>query len=589
MRIVSRGVLACGIAVAVGVAATAGKPERVEPFAATDAVSGKAWQSADAMKDAKAAVVVFLGTECPVNNQYAGTLAKLHAEYRPKGVTFVGVNSNSQDDAVEVAKHAKEYGLTFAVLKDADAKIADRFAAERTPEAFVLTPNGEVAYRGRIDDQYGRGVKRTAPTKRDLADALDAVLAGKAVATPNTEVIGCLISRPVTTKAAAEPVTYTKHVARIIQNNCQVCHRAGEIGPFQLNSFKQAKAWSAAIKEEVSELRMPPWHAADPHGTFANDRRLSDADKKTLLAWIDQGCPEGDPNDLPPAKTFTAGWNIAPPHQIVTMNEEFPVPVEMPKGGLPYQYFRGGEPFAEEKWVQASEVRPGDRSVVHHIIVYIVPTDAKLPKRITGLDDLGGGPFGPPQLMAFVPGDQAVTYPPELALRIPKGSQLVFEVHYTPDGKPHKDRSAVGLVFADGPPTHEVRTDAAVNTGFKIPARRADHRVAAGLTVDKDLMLLSMNPHMHLRGKAFAYTLKTPDGKTEPLLTVPRYDFNWQTTYTLAKPRLIPKGSEILCEARYDNSAGNPNNPDPTKPVKWGDQTWEEMMIGFFNAYEVKK
>ncbi len=579
-----------GLAVAVLVsAAVAGKPERVAAFAGPDAVSGKEWRSADATKDAKAVVVVFLGTECPVNNQYAGTLTKLHAEYAKKGVAFVGVNSNSQDDAAAVAKHAKQYELPFPVLKDADAAIADRFAAERTPEAVVLTPAGDVAYRGRIDDQYGRGVKRAAPTKRDLADALDAVLAGKKADTPTTEVVGCLISRPVATKAAAEPVTFTQHVAPILQAHCQTCHREGEVGPFQLGTYKQAKAWSRAIREEVSEQRMPPWHADAPPGHFANDRRLPAAEMKTLLAWIDQGCPEGDPKHLPPPRKFTAGWNIAKPHQVISMNDEFAVPAEMPKGGVAYQYFRGGPPFAEEKWVTAAEVRPGDRSVVHHIIVYIVPPDAKLPKNITGLSELGGGPFGPPQLMAFVPGDQAVTYPAGLAVRIPKGAQLVFEVHYTPDGKPHTDRSAVGLVYADKPPEHEVLTDAVVNTDFKIPAKRADHRVKAGRTIDRELVLLSLNPHMHLRGKSFTYTLVTPDGKTEPLLSVPRYDFNWQSTYTLAAPKRVPKGSKIVCEAGYDNSAGNPNNPDPAKAVRWGDQTWEEMMIGFYTGYEPTK
>ena len=570
---------------------------RIADVALPNAVTGKGWSLAADGQAAKAVVVVFVGTECPVGNAYVPTLNALHAEYGPKGVVLVGVNSNAHDDQAAVAKHVKEYGVAFPVLKDADGAVAARFKADRVATAFVLDAARTVRYRGRIDDQFERGVKRAKATATDLRDALDAVLAGKEVARPATEVVACPINRPDKARAVNgdEPpaVTYTKHVSRIIQANCQGCHRPGEVGPFKLMTYTDARAWGAAIREVVADGIMPPWHADPKHGTFANDRRLSDADKTALLAWVDAGCPEGDPADLPPAKEYADGWNIGQPDEIVTMNDEYKVPAQSPKGGVPYQYVLAGKPFADDRWVRAAEVRPGNRGVVHHIIVHVLRPGQKL-SMLTGggvgdlLGALGGGKPKdlPEQLVAFVPGDQAFVLPAGHAKRIPKGSQLVFELHYTPNGKAGVDRSNLGLVYADRPPAHEVKGGSTINWTLSIPPNAAAHRVTADHEFDRAVVLRAFNPHMHLRGKSFEYRLVLPGGTEDVLLSVPKYDFNWQHTYVLAEPRRVPKGARLRTVAVYDNSAGNPFNPDPAKRVGWGDQTWDEMMLGSFEYHD---
>jgi thiol-disulfide isomerase/thioredoxin/mono/diheme cytochrome c family protein len=607
MRLVPLGFCALLVSIAAGAVLFGGgedKPlpaplgTRITDFTLPRVAGGPPWSLVKQTQNARAVVVLFLGTECPVNNAYAPTLAALHKKYDTKGVVFLAVNSNQQDDAAAVAKHARDFGIPFPVLKDDGATVADHFRAERVPEAFVLDGNLTVRYRGRIDDQFGKGVKRPKATRNDLAEAIDDVLAGKTVAQPVTEVVGCPISRPARPKGAApkeQTVTYSKRVARILQDHCQTCHRPGEIGPFKLMTYRDAAVWSDAIREAVSEQRMPPWHADPGHGRFANDRRLSDADRQTLLAWIDQGCAEGDAADLPSPRHYTQGWGISPPDEIITVNKEIAVPAEGPRGGMPYKYVLAGRPFTEERWVRAAEVRPGNRSLVHHINVYVLRPGRKALPEGDELDErLGKELFEDPsadklndipELASYAPGDQLFELPAGMAKRIPKGSRLVFEMHYVPNGKARTDRSSIGLVYAKEPPRHEVFGGLAVNWAFLIPPGAANHCVTATARFDQDSVLLSLSPHMHLRGKSFEFCLVLPDGKRETLLSVPKYDFSWQTNYILAEPRRVPKGSKLECTAHFDNSSANLNNPNPKAFVIWGDQTWNEMMLGYFDYY----
>ena len=574
---------------------------RVADFTLTRPSDGGPWSLSKETQNAKAVVILFLGTECPVSNAYVPTLAALHQKYAPRGVVFVGVNSNHQDDGPAIARHAREFAIPFAVLQDADLAVADRLQARRVPEAFVLDGSLTVRYRGRIDDQIGKDVRRSRATRNDLAEALAEVLAGQPVSRPVTEVVGCPITRPAKARPAAagsERVTYCRQVARILQANCQMCHQPGEAGPFPLLTYHDAADWAEAIGEAVRERRMPPWHADPAHGTFANDRRLCDADRAALQAWLDQGCPEGDPADLPAPRRYTPGWCIGQPDEVIAMNQEVAVPAQAPRGGLPYKYVLAGKPFAQERWVCAAEVRPGDRNLVHHINVYVlrpgkkaVPPGDELNERLGKRlfeDPSAESLKATPELASYAPGDFLFELPPGMAKRIPRGSQLVFELHYVPNGKASGDHTRIGLKYLDGPPEHEVMNGIAVCWSFLIPPGAANHRVTATTTFDRNSVLLSLSPHMHLRGKSFEYTLVRPDGTREVLLSVPKYDFNWQSTYVLARPIPVPARSKLECTAVYDNSSANLNNPNPWAFVHWGDQSWDEMMLGYFEYYHAK-
>ena len=330
--------------------------------------AGKEHGLAD-FNDARLVVVVFLGTECPLSKLYGPRLKQLAAEYAGRGVQFLGIDSNLQDTSVEIAAYASEYGISFPVLKDPQNKVADQFAAVRTPEAFLLDQQRVIRYHGRIDDQFGVGVRKTQPGRRDLAIAIDELLDGKAVSGAEQPAVGCFIGR--VPEPAAGEVTYSREIARIFQKHCIECHRKGEIAPFALTTFDEALGWGETIREVVQQGRMPPWFADPKHGKFLNDPRLSDEEKQQIARWVDGGCPRGDANDLPEPVKFADGWNIPEPDLVLKMSKRpFVVPAE---GVVEYQHFAINPGFSEDKWVAASEARPGNRSVVHHILVFLKP------------------------------------------------------------------------------------------------------------------------------------------------------------------------------------------------------------------------
>jgi hypothetical protein len=385
--------------------------------------------------------------------------------------------------------------------------------------------------------------------------------------------------------------TFARDVAPIFQKNCQVCHRPGEIGPFPLLTYEQARPWAAAIKEAVKAQKMPPWFADPRYGHFSNSTALTPTEIHTIAAWADAGAPKGDLKDMPPSPQFFEGWAIGKPDLVF----ELPKPYEVPATGvIDYQHIIVPTGFTKDTWVQAAEVRPTDRSVVHHIIAFIrepqsnwfkgqkpgeffiapqVKTDAEPDTSALPSDFLVG----------YAPGQPAEILRPGQAKLIKAGSDIIFQVHYTPNGKPVTDRTKLGLVLAKEPPKERVLTLSATNGTFKIPAGDPNYRVEAEFDIRTAVTLSGLHPHMHGRGKDFEYKAVYPTGETQTLLSVPHFDWHWQNWYTLEQPIPLPAGTKIKCVAHFDNSPNNPYNADPTKDVIWGEQSWDEMMVGFFN------
>jgi peroxiredoxin len=523
--------------------------------------------------DRRAVVVVFLGVDCPLVKRYAIRLGELAREYEPKGVAFVGINANAQDGVRDVANYVRQHQIPFPILKDVGNVLADRLAATRTPEAFVLDGERTLRYRGRIDDQYGVGKQKPRPTRRDLAEALDEVLAGKPVSRSVTEPAGCFIGR-VTEPATRGAATYTRDVAPVLQKRCQTCHRPGQVAPFSLMTYKDAASWSDTIREVVQQGRMPPWHANPLHGKFANDPSLSEAEKKTLLAWVDAGCPEGDAADLPPPATFPDEWHIGQPDRIVSIPQAFTVLAE---GIVEYQFFEVDPGFQTDTWVRGAEIRPGNAAVVHHCTVFLKPPGGNGEPALQG-------ELGSVCLAAMAPGTPPMLLPEGMAKLVPAGWHFLFVVHYVAVGSPQTDQTRLGLKLAD-PKTvkKEVATQLLIDGDFRIPPRAADFRLAKEWQAPADVLLLAMFPHAHWRGRSFRYEAIYPDGRTEILLDVPQYDFTWEDRYDLAEPKRLPKGTVIRCSARYDNSAANPVNPDPDVEVSVGSQPTDEMFNGYFD------
>ncbi|MCX6596858.1 MAG: thiol-disulfide isomerase [Acidobacteria bacterium] len=391
--------------------------------------------------------------------------------------------------------------------------------------------------------------------------------------------------------AAAEKPTYNKDVEPIMMNRCQECHRAGEIGPMPLMSYQDVRPWAKAIKASVSTKKMPPWFADPAHGKFSNDRSMSQTEIDTITAWVDAGAPEGDKKDKRAARTFVDGWNIPTPDLVVGMPKAFPVPAN---SKIDYQYLIIPTGLKEDKWVNMVEARPSDRSVVHHIVIFIrdpkskwlreaEPGVAFVPNR-TGKDrriDVGGG--GNEILHIYTPGNLPDVWKPTQAKLIPAGSDLVMQMHYTSTKKDTADQTRVGMVFSKQAPEERIMTLTAGNDGFSIPPGDDNHRVPGSWTFRNDATLMSFFPHMHLRGKAFEMNLITEGGK-ETVLKVNKYDFNWQLTYKLEKPMVMKPGMKLEAVGYFDNSPNNPYNPDPKATVIWGEQSWEEMMYGFFDV-----
>ncbi|MSR61173.1 MAG: redoxin domain-containing protein [Planctomycetes bacterium] len=521
-------------------------------------------------------VLAFTEVGCPIASKLTPKLERLAHEL---GAQFLGIDASAQDSLAEIEQDSRELGRSFPVVKDARQALARALGARTTTEVFLFDGAGALAYRGAVDDQYALGAARPAPTQNYLVNALSALRAGKTPAPAATEAPGCALTL-LPESELAEPLSYARDVAPILQRRCQACHRPGQVGPFSLLGYDDAKGRAKMIAQVVEGGVMPPWNAdARYDGVFANERKLTGPEKETLLRWIAAGTPRGNPADEPKPLTWPEGWRIGTPDLVLTpetvVETREPFPAEgyaVPREGvIDYQYFTAETHFAEDRWIQAMEVHPGARDVVHHVLIAI-----SVPGR--GVDESS-------YLSVYVPGDTPSVYPQGYAKRLPAGAKLVFQLHYTPNGKERRDRSELGIVFAKEPPAFEVITDAIVNDDFEIPAGDANHEVRATSTLAKETGLVGLFPHMHMRGKDFRYVAHFPDGSEQELL-FSHYDFQWQESYVLPDPMLLPAGTKLECIGHFDNSKANPNNPDPSKVVSWGDQSFEEMFIGYYDKVE---
>jgi peroxiredoxin len=521
-------------------------------------------RSLDDFPGKKAYVLAFVTTGCPVVPRYMPALKRLDADYRDKGVQLLAVNVGPQDGVVETAAQAVEHDAGFPFVKDFGGRWAAALGVTHTPQVVVLDGERRLRYRGRIDDQYRPGVTRPAPTRNDLKEALDELLAGKAVSVPQTAADGCPITLPEPTRFD-KPVTFGENVAPILRKHCADCHRPGTAAPFSLLTYEDARGRARAVASAVRDGRMPPWFADPRHGEFVNRRGLTAAERELVLSWAEHGTPEGDSSRLPAPPKPAPGWEIGEPDLVLTTGV-FELPAE---GDVPYKYAVLRHVFTEDTWVQGVQIRPDDRRLVHHANLAHVSLDQgfKAENFITG----------------FVPGGDAMRLDDGTAFRIPKGSMLALQIHFVTTGKEEKSAVSVGLRFARGPVKRQLRHLLLVDTRFQIPPGASAHPVRASRVLDRDAEGVGLFAHMHLRGKAMTFLAHLPDGKTETLLVIPNYSFSWQIPYRWepGKKRL-PKGTRVECVALYDNSAFNPHNPDPKATVRDGPQTYHEMMNGFF-------
>ena len=526
-------------------------------------------------RDGKLRVYAFLGCDCPVAKLYARRLEELQSRFSSRGVQWIGVISNPQDSIQDIRDFAKELDVTFPFIQDADQAFAQSWKITRTAEVILVNPRNEILYRGRIDDQYAPGITRSKTTREDLALAIESALAGSTPEISVTEPVGCKIAYLRKTNPLDNPptptVTYADSVAAIFDKHCTECHRPGEIGPFDITNTAELPGWSEMILETIDTGRMPPWHADPAHGSFKNSRSISREEIEIVRQWVRGGAAIGDVSKLTPA-TFTAsGWRLGKePDLVVPMSTQ---PYRIPGSGtVDYQYFVVDPKLTEDRWVASAQVIPGEPSVVHHAIVFIRPPDDS--------EFIGVG-----WLTAYVPGQMATHFPIGYARKIPAGSKLVFQMHYTPNGRPTSDLSKIGLTFVDEPTvTHEVFTVVGLDQDFEIPPRASNHSVTAKVSrFPKNGELLAVSPHMHVRGKAFELRARRKDA-TEVLLSVPHYDFNWQHTYEWTERIPLADIEGLEFTATFDNSDANPTNPAPDEFVMWGDQTWEEMALAFFEV-----
>ncbi|MBL9200715.1 MAG: redoxin domain-containing protein [Opitutaceae bacterium] len=526
--------------------------------------------------DARAVVLFFTANGCPVARQYAAKLKVMRDDYAARGADIVMVNSSSGDDRASILKEMRELRAPFLpVLKDDTQGLARHLRVNRTGEAVAIsTKDWTVFYRGAVDDQVIEGAQKPAPTERHLETALTEFLAGHAITTAKTVARGCVISFDGGEGPDTAPVSYAKHVAPILQKNCVSCHSPGNIGSWSMNGHRKIKSMAGMIEEVLLTRRMPPWDADPAIGKFANHTALPLADAQTLLRWVHQGAPRGEGDDplasLPAAPP--PSWPLGQPDIVLRL----PKPEEIPATGvLKYRHVKVNAGNAAPGWVGGFWVRPGNNKVLHHVIARVIGGGNRSERAPSGIVEM---------FVAWAPGATQGAFPPNSGKPIPANAVFDLELHYTTIGTPQTDQTEIGLYLLKEKPALRYESIPIANDTFEIAPGDANAPVQATFPFRRGATLHSVTPHMHLRGRSMKFELLGTDGRREVIASVPRYDFNWQLTYQLATPRKIPAGSWALLSGTFDNSKRNPANPDPNRTIRWGDQTFDEMFLGFYSV-----
>jgi hypothetical protein len=525
--------------------------------------------------DARVVVLFFTANGCPVARQSAAKLNTMRETYAHRGVEVWLVNSSVGDDRAGITKEMRELKVPYLpVLKDDTQGLARHLGVTRTAEAIAIsTKDWTVFYRGALDDQAVEGAQKPEPTQRYLETALEEHLAGKAITVAKSVARGCAITLDGGEGPDAAPVSYARDVAPILERKCVSCHSPGHIGSWSMNGHRKIKSMARMIEEVILTRRMPPWGADPAIGKFHNDASLSTEDAKVLLRWVHQGAPRGEGDDPMPAvlaKLGTAAkWPLGEPDIVVKL----PKPQEIPATGvLKYRYLQAAVENPTDAWIGGVWVRPGNSKVVHHVIVRLKEPGQK--------DNTGRNEM----VLAWAPGATQGQFPENSGKFLPANSTFVFEMHYTTNGAPQTDQTEVGLYLLKQKPSKRFESLWVTDQKFEIRPGEMNSAARGMYGFTRPATLHSVTPHMHLRGRSMTFEMLLPNGRRELLASVPQYDFNWQITYHFVQPKKVPAGAWAYLTGMFDNSARNPANPDPHAVVHWGQQSFDEMFLGWYNV-----
>lgn len=545
----------------------ADEPLEVENFALIDH-GGKFHELDYYCRDpqVKGIVLFVQGNGCPLVRKRIPELKRLRDSFQSQGILFGMLNANLQDGRENLVEEAQAFDIDLPILVDEAQLVARMLEIERTAEALLIdSKTSRVVFRGPIDDRLSYQTEKPEASEHYLADAIHALLAGETPEFPEMEAPGCRISFAGPDR---EAISYSDHVAPVLKKRCVQCHSQGGVGPFAMSSYRKVKGWSEMIGEVILTKQMPPWHA-DPHiGTFANDSGMTAEEARTVSEWIRAGSPRGDgPDPLEDFHPEQPEWVLGTPDAILDLPRQ-EVPAE---GIVEYRYVYLDSPFDRDVWLRAAEIKPGNTQVLHHVIVTSEKASEEKGNKLSGQ-----------WITGYAPGTAPATCPEGTGVFLPQGHRLKFQLHYTVSGREEEDLTRLGFYLLEEAPPKTLKTHAIAHSKFRIPPHDREYREAYRKKIGEDILIYGVNPHMHFRGKWMHFTIQRPDGSEEPLLSVPNYNFNWQRTYHLAQPVPVAAGSELIIRNAWDNSVMNLHNPDPTKSVRWGDQSFEEMFFATF-------